>query len=68
MTLCRACGLGHSPLVRCEIANAIAKSVAVANDMQPIANVVGEIYPRYRNKEARRMYMRDLMRKRRAMA
>lgn len=66
---CRSCGRDHSPLVRCEIAASIANAVTVANGSGEIANkVVGEIYPRYRNKEARREYMRKLMKeKRRAM-
>lgn len=56
--------MNHSPLVRCEVANAIANT-GIANEA--VANkVVGEIYPRYRNKDERRAYMRELMRRRRA--
>ncbi len=64
---CRACGKAHSPMVRCEIAAAIANA-GVANET--VANkVVGEIYPRYRNKDARREYMAEYMRRwRRASA
>jgi hypothetical protein len=61
--ICRGCGKEHDRLLRCEIAAAIANA-GVANGS--VANkVAGEIYPRYRNKEARRAYMRELMRKRR---
>lgn len=78
---CRACGLEHSPLERCEIArrrlaNTSAPVVhGVANDAPEVANTPTEAVSavantsttyRYRDPVARRAYQRELMRRRRA--
>ncbi len=74
--VCRRCGERHKSLLRCEVArrmaaldmvansNLVVHEVVhvVANEVSTVANRSGD---RHRDKEARRMYMRDLMRKRR---
>lgn len=63
---CRACGLAHSPLVRCEmVANRPSVSHVVANK---VANKVANGHGQYADKAKRLAYMRALMQSRRAKA
>lgn len=63
--ICRNCGLNHSPLVRCEF---VANSVANNPDNWNVDNgvVANKVKDRHKDKVGRRIYMRELMRRRRA--
>ena len=63
---CRACGIGHDPLVRCEVAGRLVVGMV---ESTPVPKVI----PPYRvsgwpTREAYNGYMREYMRRRRLKA
>jgi hypothetical protein len=73
---CRACGLEHSPLERCEVARRRLASTreAVVHRPESVVHTTESVVhaptpvvhtPRYRDMDARRAYRREWMRKRR---
>lgn len=60
---CRACGMGHSPLVRCEVWAATNRIATNADATNSATN--GKTANR-RSREAYNRYQRDYMRARRA--